>query len=50
MLNSLYHAADGGGILLYYGVVHLLESESIECTLLHCRAIDAAFDLLDCYL
>ncbi len=50
MMHSLHHSSDRGGVFLYYCVIHFSQSECIERALLHCRAIDAALNLLDCYL
>lgn len=50
MMHGLNHTEDRGVILFHNGVVHFAETEGVESTLLHCGAVDAAFNLFDCYL
>mgnify|MGYP006871874410 CR=1 FL=1 len=44
------HSADCRGVLMCDRVVHLAETQCVQCAFLHCGAIDAAFDLFDFYL
>ena len=45
--HCVNHTHNTGSILLDNGVVHFLEAKSIESTLLHCRAFDAALYLFN---
>ena len=47
MVNSLDHTEDVGGILLHHGMVHFVNAERIESSLLDFRGVDTAFNLSD---
>ncbi len=47
VVNFLDHAHYGGGVLFNDSVIHFFQAERVESALLHCGAVDAAFDLSD---
>lgn len=47
MTNTVNHTHHRGCVFFHHGVIHFLETQSIECALLNCGSTDAALYLLD---
>lgn len=47
MMHSFYHAEDVSGVVFYDRVVHFVDAERVEGSLLHLGRVYTAFDLSD---
>ena len=45
--NFVYHAHHRGCVFFDNRVIHFAQAQGVESAFLHCRAVDAALDLLD---